>query len=67
MDIPVDTGTLQDTPQKKKIIVGLLQMIQIMLEVHGVIYPVVENAGIGVTYQYVKVSKDILAIISEIF
>ena len=32
-------------------------MIQIIMEVHGVIYLVVEKAGIGVTYQYVEVSK----------
>jgi hypothetical protein len=57
VDIHVDTGTLQHTIQKKKIIVGLLQVIYIMLGVHGVIYLVVEKAGIGVTYQYVKVSK----------
>jgi hypothetical protein len=28
-----------------------------MLEVHGVIYLVVKKPGIGVTYQYVEVSK----------
>ena len=32
-------------------------MIQIILEVHGVIHLVVKTTGIGVTYQYVKVSK----------
>jgi hypothetical protein len=58
VDIHVDTGkTHQDTVQKIKIIVGLLQVIQIMLEVHGVIYLVLKNTGIGVAYQYVKVSK----------
>jgi hypothetical protein len=58
VDIHVDTGkTHQHTIQKNTIIVGLLQVIQIMLEVHGVIYLVVKKPGIGVTYQYVEVSK----------
>jgi hypothetical protein len=58
VDIHVDTGKMhQNTIQKNTIIVGLLKVIQIMLEVHGVIYLVLKNTGIGVTYQYVKVSK----------
>jgi hypothetical protein len=58
VDIHVDTGkTYNITVQKNKIIVGLLQMMQIMMEVHGVIYLVVKKNGIGVAYQYVEVSK----------
>ena len=58
MDIHVDTWkTYNITVQKNKIIVGLLQMMQIMMEVHGVIYLVVKKNGIGVAYQYVEVSK----------
>lgn len=54
-DIHVNTGkTYHYTGQKKKIIVGLLQVIQTMLEVHGVIPQI---AGIGVTYRCVEVSK----------
>jgi hypothetical protein len=56
MDIHVNIGkTAQDTVQKRKIIVGLLQVIPIMMEVLGVIYLVLN--GIAVTYQYVEVSK----------
>ena len=39
---------------KMQIIVELLQVIQIMMEVHGVIYL---QDGKDVTYQYVVVSK----------
>lgn len=50
----VDIGTLQNTPRKIKIIVGLLQVMEIMLEVHGVIHL---GVGEGVKYQYVEASK----------
>jgi hypothetical protein len=54
MDIHVDFGkTAQNTVQKRKIIVGLLVELAIMLEVLGVLHPMV---GIGVTCQYVEVS-----------
>ena len=53
MDIYVNIGTLQDTPRKNEIIVGLLVMITILVEVHGVIYLLV--VGRDVTYQYVEV------------
>ena len=46
--------TAQYTVQKNKIIAELLQVIQIMLEVHGVIPQI---GGIGVTYRCVEVSK----------
>jgi hypothetical protein len=49
----------QNTIEKKKIIVGLLLKILIILEVHGVIHLIVE-IGIGVTYRCVEVSKIIL-------
>jgi hypothetical protein len=55
MDIHVNTGTPQDTVQKKEIIAGLLVQVEIILEVHGVI-PLMVKVGIGVTYQYVEVS-----------
>jgi hypothetical protein len=57
MDIHVNIGTPQDTQMKTKIIVELLQVIQIMLEVHGVIHLVIQSAGTGVTCRYVEVSK----------
>ena len=50
--------TSEVTVQKRKIIVGLLQVIMIMLEVHGVIHLLV--GGKGVTYRYVKVRQFIL-------
>jgi hypothetical protein len=54
MDIHVDIGkTAQNTVQKRTIIVGLLVELAIMLEVLGVLHPMV---GIGVTWQYVEVS-----------
>ena len=58
VDIHVNTGQrANSTVEKIKIIVGLLVEMEIMLEVHGVIHLVVEKPGIGVTYQYVEVSK----------
>jgi hypothetical protein len=59
MDMHVNIGTPQDTQMKTKIIVELLQVIQIMLEVHGVINLVIQIAGTGVTCRYVEVSKSI--------
>lgn len=57
MDIHVDTGkTSQNTVQKRKIIVGLLVGIKIMMEGLGVIHLVV-SIGIDVIYQCVQVSK----------
>jgi hypothetical protein len=44
---------------KKKIIVGLLVEIKIMMEVHGAIHLVRVKVGTGVTYQYVEVRKSI--------
>jgi hypothetical protein len=58
VDIHVDTGQrAHNTVEKIQIIVGLLVEMEIMLEVHGVLHLVVEKPGIGVTYQYVEVSK----------
>ena len=57
MDIHVNIGTPQDTQMKNTIIVELLQVIQIMLEVHGVIHLVVQESGPGVTSRYVEVSN----------
>jgi hypothetical protein len=50
-DIHVNTGkTPESITMKKKIIVGILAGIHIMMEVHGVLHLVV---GIGVTCRYV--------------
>ena len=57
MDIHVNIGTPQDTQMKNTIIVELLQVIQIMLEVHGVIHLVAQESGPGVTSRYVEVSN----------
>lgn len=58
MDMHVNTGkTSEITVQKRKIIVGLLVKILIMVEVHGVIHLVRVEVGAGVTYQYVEVRK----------
>jgi hypothetical protein len=58
MEMHVNTGkTSEVTVQKRKIIVGLLVEIQIMLEVHGVIHLVRVEVGAGVTYQYVEVRQ----------
>lgn len=46
--------TAQYTVQKNKFIAELLQVVQIMLEVHGVIPQI---GGKGVTYRCVEVSK----------
>ena len=61
MDIHVNIGkTPKDTKQKKKIIVGLLVEIVIIVEVHGVIHLVRVEGGTGVTYQSVEVRQSIL-------
>jgi hypothetical protein len=52
MDIHVNIGTPQDTQMKTKIIVELLQVIQIMLEVHGVIHLVVQESGYQKQHKY---------------
>jgi hypothetical protein len=58
MDIHVNIGnTPKDTKQKKKIIVGLLVEMEIMVEVHGVIHLVRVEVGTGVAYQYVEVRQ----------
>jgi hypothetical protein len=58
MDIYVNIGnTSKDTEQKKKIIVGLLVEIVIIVEVHGVIQLVRVEVGTCVTYQYVEVRQ----------
>jgi hypothetical protein len=58
MDIHVNIGkTTTSFTMKKKIIVGLLVEIVIMVEVHGVIHLVRVKVGTGVTYQYVEVRK----------
>jgi hypothetical protein len=58
MDIHVTIGkTAQNTVQKKKIIVGLLVEMEIIMEVHGAIHLVRVEVGTGVTYQCVEVSK----------
>jgi hypothetical protein len=60
MDIHVNIGkTTESITMKKKIIVGLLLEIMIMVEVHGVIHLVRVEVGTGVTYQYVEVRKSI--------
>ena len=56
MDIYVDTGTLQNTPMKSKIIVELLMGITIMMEGLGVMQLMV-SIGKDVVYQDVQVSK----------
>jgi hypothetical protein len=60
MDIYVTIGkTAESITMKKKIIVGLLVEILIMVKVHGVIHLVGVEVGTGVTYQYVEVRKSI--------
>jgi hypothetical protein len=60
MDIYVSIGkTAEIITMKKKIIVGLLVEMEIMMEVHGVIHLVRVKVGTGVTYQYVEVRKSI--------
>jgi hypothetical protein len=60
MDIYVTIGkTAESITMKKKIIVGLLVEIVIMMEVHGVIHMVGVEVGTVVTYQYVEVRKSI--------
>jgi hypothetical protein len=60
MDIHVNIGkTPKDTKQKKKIIVGLLVEIVIIVGVHGVIHLARVEVGTGVTYQSVEVRKSI--------
>jgi hypothetical protein len=56
MNIHVDTGILQNTVQKRKIIVGLLVELEIMMKGLGVIQLVV-SVGIDVLYKYVQMSK----------
>ena len=56
MDIHVDTGILQHTVQKRKIIVGLLVEMEKMMEGLGVIQLVI-SVGKDVIYKYVQVSK----------
>jgi len=56
MDMHVDTGTLQNTPRKSKIIAELLVRITKMMEDLGVIQLVL-SVGIDVIYHYVQVSK----------
>jgi hypothetical protein len=56
MDIHVDTGILQNTVQKRKIIVGLLVEMEKMMEGLGVIQLVI-SVGKDVIYKYVLVSK----------
>jgi hypothetical protein len=53
VDIHVDTGQRAHNTVEK---IQIVEM-EIMLEVHGVLHLVVEKPGIGVTYQYVEVSK----------
>jgi hypothetical protein len=52
MDIHVDTGILQNTVQKRKIIVGLLVEMEKMMEGLGVIQLVI-SVGKDVIYKYV--------------
>jgi hypothetical protein len=60
MDIYVSIGKTADIiTMKKKIIVGLLVEIKIMMEVHGAIHLVRVKVGTGVAYQYVEVRKSI--------
>ena len=60
MDIHVNIGkTTESITMKKKIIVGPLLEIVIMVEVHGVIHLVRVEVGTGATYQYVEVRKSI--------
>jgi hypothetical protein len=60
MDIYVAIGkTTEIITMKKKIIVGLLVEILIMVKVHGVIHLVGVEVGTGVTYQYLEVRKSI--------
>jgi hypothetical protein len=60
MDIYVNIGeTAENITMKKKIIVGLLVEMEIMMEVHGVLHLVRVKVGTGVTYQYVEVRKSI--------
>jgi hypothetical protein len=60
MDMHVHIGkTPKDTKQKKKIIVGLLVEIVIIVEVRGVIQLVRVEVVAGVTYQYVEVRQPI--------
>jgi hypothetical protein len=60
MDIYVTIGkTAESITMKKKIIVGLLVEILIMVKVHGVIHLVGVEVGTGVTYQYLEVRKSI--------
>jgi hypothetical protein len=56
MDVHVDTGTLQNTPRKSKIIAELLVGIETMMEGLGVIQ-VFLTVGKDVIYQYVQVSN----------
>jgi hypothetical protein len=60
MDIHVNIGKSPEaTKEKKKIIVGLLVEIMIMVEVHGVLHLVRVEVGTGVAYQYVEVRQSI--------